>query len=141
MIHLPLFLFLYIMSVVEFRKEERLCSRTAINELFKSGKTFVVYPYKVVYLQTSSNKSSTKILITIPKRNFKKAADRNRLKRRTKEAYRLNKQSLYSYLEFKPFSLTIGLIYIGSKEEEYNELCPKIILILNRLKVVNESIS
>ena len=46
---------------------------TAINELFKSGKTFVVYPYKVVYLQTSSNKSSTKILITIPKRNFKKA--------------------------------------------------------------------
>lgn len=126
------------MSVIEFRKEERLCSRTAINELFTKGKSFVVYPYKVIYQRTNSNENTSKILITIPKRNFKKAAHRNRLKRRTKEAYRLNKQLLYTYLESNSISLTIGLIYIGSKEQRYNELCPKIILILNRLIEINE---
>tara|TARA_R110002049_G_scaffold303321_6_gene497575 strand:+ start:110 stop:490 length:381 start_codon:yes stop_codon:yes gene_type:complete len=126
------------MSLLEFRKEERLCSRTAINELFKSGKSFVVYPYKVVFQKIPTKSTPTKILITIPKRNFKKAAHRNRLKRQTKEAYRLNKQLLYRFLESKSFNLTIGLIYIGSKEQRYDVLCPKIILILNRLIELHE---
>lgn len=129
------------MSLVEFKKEERLCSKIAIDHLFKEGESFVVYPYKVIYKKTADREVAdelVKILITIPKRNFKKAAHRNRLKRRTKEAYRLNKAELYSTLNKKTYSLDLGLIYIGSKELKYEELYSKIILILNRLITINE---
>ncbi len=140
--HLPLFLFLYSnMSKVKFKKEERLCTKIAIDKLFKSGESFVVYPYKVIYKKTEKKVPTdelVKILITIPKRNFKKAAHRNQLKRRTKEAYRLNKAHFYSALNKKTYSLDLGLIYIGSKELKYEELSSKIILILNRLITINE---
>ncbi len=125
------------MSLVSFHKKERLSSRNAIQSLFKEGESFVVYPYKVIY-QKLTAKDETAILITIPKRSFKKAAHRNLLKRRTKEAYRVNKYKLYNYLEEKKYALNIGLIYIGTKEQPYEELSTKIILILNRLIAANE---
>lgn len=138
MIHLPLFLFLYIqMSLVSFHKKERLSSRNAIQFLFKEGHSFVIYPYKVIYHQQES-KSETAVLITIPKRNFKKAVHRNLLKRKTKEAYRLNKHKIHSHLKDKKYSLNIGIVYIGTKELPYEELSSKIILILNRLIAENE---
>jgi ribonuclease P protein component len=129
------------MSSLKFHKKERLSSRAEIDSLFKSGKSFMEFPFKVIHQSvshTENNISEIGVLITIPKRIYKKAVDRNLLRRRTKEAYRLHKSSLYKALEKKEIKLKLALIYIGPKPMNYNEISSKIILILNRLITLYE---
>lgn len=85
-----------------FTKGERLSSYKEIQSLMKGGKTFFHYPFKIVYsfpgtetLQSlSSGERSSAIIVSVPKRNFKRAVKRNLLKRRIRESYRLNKMLL-----------------------------------------------
>ena len=70
-----------------FKKEERLCSFNEINDLLRRGKSFFTDPFRVVFVKMEGDRQD-KILISIPKRNFKRAVDRNLLKRRIREAYR-----------------------------------------------------
>lgn len=79
-----------------FTKSERLCSKKMLGELFKKGsasvRTFYLFPFRVLYLpQPERNVSLPAIVITVPKRLFKRAVDRNLIRRRVREAYRLNK--------------------------------------------------
>ena len=79
-----------------FHKTERLCSKKIIDKLFIEGKTIFVYPVKIVYLETSlSSKFPVQAVFTVGKRNFKRAVQRNLIKRRMREAYRLNKHKFY----------------------------------------------
>jgi ribonuclease P protein component len=75
-----------------FKKEERLCSFKEIEELKIKGKPLFVHPFKTSWMKTAGG--TNKILILAPKRNFKKAVDRNLLRRRIREAYRKNKDIL-----------------------------------------------
>ena len=75
-------------------KNEKLCSRTAIDRLFAEGSSFIVYPIRVVYRIDDSESAPPRFFINIPKRNFKRAVKRVYLRRRIREAYRLNKQIL-----------------------------------------------
>ena len=81
-------------------KNERLCSRKQIEQLLTCGESFFVYPFKVVFnyeLQiTNYSRQNVSLLIAVPKRRIKKAVARNLIKRRTREAFRLNKQPLYA---------------------------------------------
>ena len=70
-----------------FGKEERLCSFNEINNLIKKGESFFTGSFRVVYLK-NEGEGKDKILVSVPKRNFKRAVDRNLLKRRIREAYR-----------------------------------------------------
>ena len=108
-----------------------------MEQLFKSGKSFFVFPFKVFYDVTEQGAPyPAKVLISVPKRNFKKAVDRNRIKRLVREAYRRNKAILGAYKTAKEGSRTllIGLIYTPKVHMDYKEIERKIILILQQLK-------
>jgi len=80
------------MGEFTFRKEERLNKELWIKELFEKGSSFHLYPFKVLRLTHPDQQwPCNQVLISVPNRNFKKAVDRNKLKRRIREAYRLNK--------------------------------------------------
>ncbi len=95
------------MGKFTFRKEERLTKEKDIQELFDKGSSFYLFPFKVFYLPNPRPDSKHhQVLISVSKKNYKRAVDRNLIKRRMREAYRLQKQALP--LEPK---LWIGYIY------------------------------
>lgn len=84
-----------------FSKEERLCSKRSIEDLFANGSSFVLFPFRVVYRierDALGSSAPVQVLFSVPKRRFKKAVTRNLLKRRMREAYRLQKGSFYAQL-------------------------------------------
>ena len=115
-----------------FHKSERLCSQILIKNLFAQGTVFTQYPFKIISQSTDCNTASPiQLIITVSKRNFKKAVDRNRIKRLIREAYRKNKIALYTALKTKKCLLAI--IYTSKQELTYQEIELKIILTLQRL--------
>jgi len=104
-----------------FKKEERLCSKKIIDKLFSEGDSFLSFPLKVVFMQTSlSVKYPVQAAFTVGKRNFKSAVQRNLIKRKIREAYRLNKFQLYNVLEDK--QVAIFFIFIGKTIPEYKQV-------------------
>jgi ribonuclease P protein component len=76
-------------------KNERLHSKKLIKELFDKGSSFFLYPFKVMVLDINIDIQETnQVLFSVSKKKLKKAVDRNLIKRRMREAYRLNKQIL-----------------------------------------------
>ncbi|MDD7335614.1 MAG: ribonuclease P protein component [Prevotella sp.] len=87
-------------------KEERICSKKLIEKLFKGGrsKSMVAYPLRVVYAQKADDKGENvpaQMLVSVSKRHFKHAVDRNRVKRQVREAYRKHKHTVTQALEAK----------------------------------------
>ncbi len=116
----------------KFTKPERLSSKKLIDRLFKEGNSFFKYPFKVVFLEVDKeNTAPVAVLISISKKRFKKATERNRIKRIVREAFRKNKALLYESEMLKnDKSLLIGLIYTGKTILPYSEVEKKIVLIL-----------
>ncbi len=124
-----------------FTKAERLHEKKLMDRLFKGGKSFFVYPFKVFYLLLDeASPYPAKVLISVPKRNFKKATERNRIKRLVREAYRRNKTVLCPGENSKGCNrtLVIGLIYTAKVQMDYRDTERKIILILQQLQNKNE---
>lgn len=91
-------------------KTERLSSKTLFNELFGSGLSFVKYPFRIIYKKSSlPGEYPARIAISVSKKKFKRAVKRNRIKRLTREAFRLNKTSLYTSI---PSGTTIDILLI-----------------------------
>ena len=114
-----------------FKKVERLKKKKDIQELFNRGSSFYLYPFKILFIQENTpvdEGTCHQILISVPKRKFKKAVDRNKLKRRIREAYRLNKR----FLDF-PGKLLIAYIYTAKDILPYQEIESKLVLSLKRL--------
>jgi ribonuclease P protein component len=83
------------MGKYSLEKKERLSRETSIKSLFENGSSFYFHPFKVLYLPHPDSGSTTnQVLFSVPKRQFKRAVDRNTIKRRLREAYRLNKSGL-----------------------------------------------
>lgn len=85
------------MGKFTFKKEERLSKEKWIQELFEKGSSFILYPFRVVYLPHPDPMHPVhQVLISVSARHFKKAVDRNTIKRRIREGYRLNKVKILS---------------------------------------------
>ncbi|MCB2219965.1 MAG: ribonuclease P protein component [Bacteroidetes bacterium] len=123
------------MQTQSFKKDERLSSEKIIERLFADGNRFTVFPIGVVWLFASLDSSSpVQVLISVSRRKFKRAVDRNLLKRRMREAYRRNKQPFIESLAKGGRQCALGLIYNGSELADFNEIEEKIILVLQRLQ-------
>lgn len=105
-----------------FPKHERLKSRKAISKLFEDGKSLYFYPIKILY-QTETyspeQKFPVKCGFSVSKKNFRRAVDRNLLKRRMREAWRLNRSALVIKAREKGIPLNVFLVFIGKEIEEY----------------------
>lgn len=119
-----------------FKKAERLNSKILIEKLFQGANSFQSFPFKVLWLVNEKDEvdSSAQILISVPKKKFKSAVQRNKIRRRIKEAYRKKKAELYKFLKTKNRNIALILIYIAPNEIEYKEIEEKINVTLERLE-------
>ncbi|GAB2552506.1 ribonuclease P protein component [Rufibacter soli] len=116
-----------------FPKEERLRSKKLIEQLFREGSSFNSYPLRFVALHVPEvSEPPVQVLVSVSKRNFKKAVDRNRLKRQIKEAYRLSKPAL-SQVNTQGGTWYIGVLYIGKEKNPFNTIHKKLNSGLERL--------
>jgi ribonuclease P protein component len=127
-------------------KNERLKSRKLIEQLFKEGKNFTFPPYRIYYLlqkqlpSIQSKLFNMQFGVGVSGKNFKKAVDRNRIKRLTREAYRLQKIDLHEVLKGSNQQLNLFLIYTAKELADFNTIQEKLKLILNKLvKIINEN--
>ena len=124
-------------------KNERLKSRKQIEQLFSEGGSFSITPLKVYYLTSLNNSNSSFNLqfgVGVSGKNFRKAVDRNRIKRLIKESYRLQKSELQQTLKEKRIQLIIFFIYTNKELPAFNMMKEKVNVILNRLiKIINEN--
>lgn len=114
-----------------FTRKERLKSDKSISELFESGYSLTIHPIRLIYrLKTPATSVPVKIGFVVPKKNFKRAVDRNLLKRRMREAYRLNKSILRSEIST---GFEIMLVYQGQEAEDYDKISATMVLLLKKL--------
>lgn len=117
------------MGKFSFNKGERLKKEKLIEDLFSKGASFAIYPFRVIYLPNPQPNPFHQVLFTASSRNFKKAVDRNKIKRRAREAYRLNKV----YLDETP-KLLIGFVYIAKELLDYHQIEKAVVKALDKLK-------
>lgn len=115
----------------KFPSSEKLKSKILIDRLFSEGKSINNFPLKLIFIPVDNPEFIThKTGVTVPKRNFKKAVDRNYLKRLIREAFRKNKYLVDNNLD-KKFALMF--IYTGKKKIDYKQITTSTIWILNKL--------
>lgn len=119
-----------------FAKTERICSNKIIKNLIVQNKTIFVYPFKCYYNieEADIQNNTNQIAISISKRLFKRAVDRNLLKRRTKEAYRIHKNSLdCTEEETNHTHFKILLVYIAREILPYQQIEKSLVQVLKLL--------
>lgn len=117
-----------------YPKNERLKSRKAIDKLFTNGKSVGVYPLRLAFV--AKDEGETKVGVSVSKKYFKKAVDRNYYKRVLRETYRLNKELLHSNNK-QPFD--IMLFYQTKDCLSYQEINLKMMLLIQKfLNIVSQ---
>lgn len=123
-----------------FGKNQRLCNKIDIERLFSEGKSLFGFPFKAIYIADSASQcfnkqaSSLQIVISVGKRYSKRATERNKIKRRAREAYRLN-QNIAKAISECGLKAKLALVYISKKEEDYSTIENGIKKILHALSV------
>ena len=116
-------------------KAERLHSKFVIEKMFAGGfsRSFSVFPLRAVYMSVEQQEVPVSILISVPKKRFKRAVKRNRVKRQIREAYRKNKGPLWQVLQEKRLGLTIAFIYLSDELCRTEEIEEKVKVLLARI--------
>ncbi len=119
-------------------KEERLCSRTLIEKLFGGGgsRSIAAFPLRLVYMKTERHEGepAVRMMISVPKKHFKRAVKRNRVKRQVREAFRLNKSVLLTKLqERQDTALALAFIWLDDELRASDEVESKVLNLLHRV--------
>ena len=117
-------------------KNEKLKSRKAIGQLFKTGKRLKGYPVGVSYLFSDNieEESTIRILVSVPKRSVKKAVHRNRIKRQMREAYRTQKHDVLAMVKAQAKVLHLAFVYQCDHSSDFTVISEKIKQHLSRLQ-------
>lgn len=102
--------------------------------LFSQGNCFYFEPFKIYWMFTEEIDTTAQVLINASKKKIKRAVDRNKMKRRIREAYRLNKQPFYDALNSQNKKCVLAILYTSRRLSDYKLIENKIILILQRLQ-------
>lgn len=107
-----------------FTKAERLCSQAAIDWLFDGkGNSFSVFPLRIIFKVIPSEATTLpKLLISVPKKKFHHAVNRNSVKRMLREAYRKQKHALVAFATAHDLSITLAFVYISDEQVSYTDL-------------------
>ena len=125
-----------------FTKDERLSSKLLIKKLFDKGKKWYFFPFRITVLKCHiPSKYPVQLLISVPRSLFRNAADRNRIKRLIREAYRKNKFLLYESLEKREVQILVCFQYTSKEILSYQMIQEKINVLLQRLKEENAEIT
>ena len=121
-----------------FGKKEKLKSRKQIEDLFLNGKNFSVFPLRVTYQFVPSNEAIIQVAVTAGKKYFKRAVDRNRIKRLIREAYRLQKNNLVELLKQKHQSGYLFFVYTDKTVSSFSIITEAMKKCLKRLEKLSE---
>ncbi len=124
-----------------YNKQEKLKSRKLLERLFSKGRSFSIFPLKVFYLQPEEKLDFyIKIGVGVSARNFKKATQRNHVKRLLREAYRTEKTPLHQFLREQNKQAAVFILYIDKGEPVFATIKEKMPAALKRLiKELNEN--
>ena len=121
------------MQKKSFHKGERLKSRKSIEKLFREGAVHKCFPFVLLYREAENQAYPALMTVAVPKKLIRKAADRNLLKRRTREAYRLMKQELYNSLGSQGKQVELLFLYKSEKPESHNNIAAAVKTLLGKL--------
>ena len=117
-------------------KEERICSKKLINELFTgNGRSMTVFPLRVVFMKRTivGDQPRAAMLVSVPKRYFKHAVDRNRVKRQVREAFRRNKSIIIQNLTDDHEDVAMAFVWLTNEKYPSSEVENRMVRLLTRI--------
>jgi len=123
---------------LSFPKKEHLCLKRRFDVLLAQGKSFFIYPFRVIYLLKEPGQDSipVQVAISVRKKQFKHAVTRNLIKRRFRESWRLHKSELHACLAKEGKSLYILMVYGADEVLPFNEIDNKMEQIMHHINEV-----
>lgn len=117
------------------RKPERLCRKKIIEKMFQGGesRSFTIFPLRIVFMSAEAQTVPLSMMVSVSKRRFKHAVQRNRVKRIMREAWRLNKQPLVDLLTTQQKHLAVVLIYLSDELPTFSTMTQRIQTVVQRL--------
>lgn len=126
-----IYIYFYSLMSFKFPREEKLKSKTLIQKIFEEGSAVSKFPLKVLYVRNEAeNGVQLKAGVAVPKKNFKSAVHRNRIKRLLRESYRRNKDKIFNNTEG---SYALLFLYLGKEIPEYEVIEKNMLAIFERL--------
>jgi len=117
-----------------YKKSERLCSKFIIEKLFNEGKTIYEYPFKAFWIEIELPENvPVQTVINVSKKRFKRAVKRNLLKRRMREAFRLNKQNLYNSIQLQNKQIALMILYNNNSILDFIHIQDGMIKLFNKI--------
>lgn len=118
----------------KLKKDEKLCSRTAVERLFGEGKSLMAFPLRAAYRLRPPGEHPVQFLISIPKKRIRKAVGRVTLRRRVREAYRLNRRELLQApLDQAGWGVDIAFVYLDNNLAPYSVINERMVSLLQRI--------
>ena len=123
---------------LSFPKKEHLCYKRRFDVLLAQGKSFFIYPFRVIYLLKEPEAGSVpmQVAISVRKKQFKHAVTRNLIKRRFRESFRLHKSELHTCLAAENKELYILMVYGASTVLPFSEIDPRLKQVIQRLNEI-----